>query len=389
VRILLVATKSPFPPRDGGRLALWLTLQGLAAAGHALTLVAPVEQAPTREDLDALRAVCELHLIPVRPASRLLTAFNAIRQGQAWSVARHHHARVEQAVANCVESWKPDVVHAEQLQAFANCAPALRRGVPIVLRMQNVESALWEQSAAVRRGAWLWHREAEKMREAEARAINASARCIALTPRDALALRELSGAPIDHVVAVAPPFPRSLPAGPAVLGEPAISLAGSAGWWPNRDGLHWFLREVAPRVRSEWACFHVYGDAQGVTCAGLIPHDAPADSRDAFPANAIAAVPLHVGSGIRMRILEAWARGLPVIATPAAAAGLDVENSRELLLAASPEEWIAAIERLHAEPALRRALVDAGRDYLARHHDSGMLTAALTEQYAQACEARR
>jgi GT2 family glycosyltransferase len=382
VRILFVATKSPFPPRDGGRLALWLTLQGLAAAGHQLTLVAPVEQSPSAADLAALSEVCEPHLVTVRATGRLRSAFEALWRGQAWSIVRHHHVAVEEAVDACLESWKPDLVHAEQLQAFANCAPATCRGVPIVLRMQNVESALWEQSARVRRGAWLWRREAKALRAAEARAIQTCARCIALTARDALALRELSATPQNHVVAIAPPFPRELPAAPAVEGEPAIALAGSAGWWPNRDGLHWFLREVAPRLRDANARIHVYGDTQGATCVGLVAHPAPTDARDAFPANAIAAVPLHVGSGIRMRILEAWARGLPVVATPAAAAGLDVENSRVLLLAGSPDDFAAALGRVAAEPDLREALVTAGRDYLASNHDSGKLTEALTEQYA-------
>lgn len=191
------------------------------------------------------------------------------------------------------------------------------------------------------------------------------------------------------MTAIAPPFPALLDAGPSQPGAPALALAGSAGWWPNRDGARWCLDTVAPLLRETLpdARLHVFGgeypDAPGITW-----HAAPDDARTAFPAGAIALVPLHIGSGIRMRILEAWARGLPVIATSAAAAGLAVTSGRELLIADTPHATVDAIATLARDPSARAALVAAGRDHLARHHDAQALTAALVAVYRAAIAQR-
>jgi len=100
----------------------------------------------------------------------------------------------------------------------------------------------------------------------------------------------------------------------------------------------------------------------------------------------VLAVPLRVASGVRMKILEAWARGLPVVATPAAAAGLGAEDGRELLLAADSDGFAAAVARLAAEPVLAAELVAAGRSALVRRHAPAAVAAELLRVYAAAAD---
>jgi hypothetical protein len=297
---------------------------------------------------------------------------------------------IEQAVAGCIAGWRPDVLHVEQLQAMANCGAAHEAGIPIVLRMQNVESSLWQQVAMARLRSRALVLEARRLRANEVRAMAQAARVVALTERDAAALRDMcGGAHRGKVSAICPPFPGRMPAGPALGDSTAIVLAGSAGWWPNTEGIRWFLDRVEPLLLAALpqARVHVYGGARKAMASGqsgTIWHPAPADAVDAFPAGAIAAIPLHIGSGIRMRILEAWARGLPVVATSTAAAGLQVEPGRELLIADAPADFAAAILSLSQDGGRRAALVAAGRNYLAKNHESYGLTQALAAQYEAA-----
>nr|WP_246387782.1 glycosyltransferase [Chiayiivirga flava] len=251
--------------------------------------------------------------------------------------------------------------------------------------MQNVESDLWAQ---VGRARWRFaplRFEAARLRRDEARALAACACTVALTQRDAHALRAL--APGARIVAIPPPFPATLDAGAPRPGAPALAVAGSAGWWPNRQGTRWCVQHVAPLLHAAVsdARLHVFGGTL-VAARGVVWHRAPADARTAFPAGAIALVPLHIGSGIRMRILEAFARGLPVIATSTAAAGLQVVSGRELLIADTPEATVAAVGLLAGDPSLGTALVGNGSDYLRRMHDSAVLTAELVAVYRAAAE---
>ncbi|MES2935051.1 MAG: glycosyltransferase family 4 protein [Pseudomonadota bacterium] len=389
VRILCVATKPPWPPRDGGRLALWLTLQGLAEAGHDIMLIAPSDtDAETQaEQATMLASVCSPHLVPVAKRSWLGALAAALIHRQALTAVRHHLSEIEQAVVECVTSWQPDVLHVEQLQAFSNCKAAHQANIPIVLRMQNVESSLWQQVGLARLYSRLFLLEARRLRAEEMRAMHTVMQVVALTERDAEGLRSIAGSAAQNkVIALAPPFPSHLPAGEAVSGTPAVVLAGSVGWWPNTEGIKWFLDQVAPKLASadSRTRIHVYGGVvmpQSVHDGCVIWHPAPADAIEAFPAGAIAAIPLHIGSGIRMRILEAWARGLPVVATATAVAGLQVESGRELLIADTPAQFVQAILRLSRDPTLCTALIDTGRAYLVKHHDSVLQTGKLIAQF--------
>jgi hypothetical protein len=388
MRILWVGTKPPWPPSDGGRLVAATTIQALTEAGHALTVVAPFD--PSRDDAaraaEGLRPWCEPVLVASRPRAFAGAALASVARGQPLSVVRHALEAVGARVAELLSARAFDVVHAEQPQALAQCRHAFDRGVPVVLRAQNVEADLWAASAVGRPVLGLLARlEAGRMARFEGGAVRRTAATVALTVRDADRLRALSGAP-EKVRHVAAPFPASLPAGEGPLpGAPAVTLVASGGWLPNQQGAAWFVRAVWPEVLRALpaARLHLFGDASGEAAGvGVVRHVALTDSRQAFAAGSTVVVPLPFGSGVRMKILEAWARGVPVLATPAAALGLDAEDGRELLLARTAAEFTAALRRLSEDPALGPALAAAGRERLAARHLPARIAAELAGVYA-------
>jgi glycosyltransferase involved in cell wall biosynthesis len=385
MRLLWIATKPPVPPIDGGRLVAWTTLQALAAEGVDITLVAPVAPGADAAGVEEeLAAVCRPHLVraaPRRPAAALLRSALGSRP---YAVARHTIPAVAREVERLVASERFDAVHAEQLHAFVQAEPALRAGIPVVLRAQNVESDLWRAAARLHpwAGPWL-AREARRLARFEAKAVRRATTTVALSERDAERLRELAG-PEARVVVVPPPFPAELPPADHPLpGDPPLVLLGSGGWLPNRDGTRWFLAEVWPEVRAKvpGAVLHLYA-AESERPKKLPPgvqlHSPPADSREAFAENAVLVVPLRIASGVRMKILEAWARGVPVVATPEAVAGLGAEDGVEVLLAESARELAAALQ---GPDALRAGLVASGRQALASRFDPARAARALVRLY--------
>jgi hypothetical protein len=377
VRVLWVATKSPEPAVDGGRLVMAETLAALADAGAGGVVVVPAEQ-------DGVVERGAWRLVSVAAAPRWLQLAGAVRL-RSVAVASHLQPAVRRAVARLVAHERIDVVHAEQIHALPQCAAASARGIPVVLRAQNVEHEVFAARRRSRLVAPFVRGERRRLAAFEARAVRAAAVAIALTAPDAERLAVLAGTPVDHVPA---PFRAELPAGPPLAGSPAVVLFGSAGWFPNRDVVDWFAAAVWPAVRVELpaARLHVVGlPGKPDPAAGIVVHPSPAESAAAFAQGAILAVPSRVSSGIRMKILEAWARGLPVVATPEATSGLGTADGEGALLASDGRAFAAAITRLHADPALARRLVASGRTRLAREHDPGAVARRLLQVYERVC----
>ena len=387
MNVLIVATKAPWPPIDGGRLLLRNTLEALAAAGCRLTLVAPVD--PSAFDLERvareLSPWCTPRLVPAAPLPPAVALLRS--RGAPLSIARHSLTAVRREVERRLAEERFDFVHAEQLQALPQAEPAFARGIPVVLRAQNVESDLWAEAARRGRGlrGLLLHREAKRLASWEGRAVRQAAATLALTEEDAARLRALAGGE-GRVEVVRAPFPELPPGAGRLAGEPAVVVFGSRGWLPNEDSAAWFAAEVWPTVRAAipGAVLHLFGADLKGEVPDIVAHPSPRESAEVYAPGSILAVPLRIASGVRIKVLEAWARGVPVVGTPAALGGLEVEDGREALIAQNPQQFAAAIARLHREPTLAASLVEAGRRALRERHGPGKVAQQLIETYVAA-----
>ena len=389
MNVLVVATKAPWPPLDGGRFLLLNTLQALAGAGCRLTLAAPVD--PARFDLGEiareLAPWCVPRLVPAAPLPPAVALLRS--RGAPLSIARHSLTAVRREVERLLEAERFDLVHAEQLQALPQAEPAFTRGIPVILRAQNVESDLWAESARQAGGlrGLLLRREAKRMAIWEGGAVRRAAATLALTEEDATRLRELAGDG-GRVEVVRAPFPGMPPGTGRLSGEPAVVVFGSGGWLPNEDSAAWFAAQVWPAVRAAapGAILHLFGGDPKMQAPDIVPHPAPKDSAEVYAPGSILAVPLRIASGVRIKILEAWARGVPVVATPAALAGLEAQDGREALVARSPQEFADAIARLRREPALAAGLIEEGRRALRERHEPGEIAGRMVEEYSVVLE---
>lgn len=409
--ILLVATKSPFPPTDGGRLLTHLSVEALRALGHRVIVVAPCAEDPSgdahirphpnpsplpgthgRGNKASAPTDGDTHLIPVRSRSHTRTLATSWLRAVPVTIARHSHHDVRRAVHHLVASESIDVVHVEQLQGVPQAGPAVAASIPVVLREQNIEAVLWDGLAKTVSWARPFAKlEGRRVRAYERHTIETLDATIAVTPEDAQALRGLSRTP-ERIHSVSPPFPAELPAASRTLsGEPAIVVMGSQGWLPNEDGARWFVRTVWPFVASalRGAELHLFGLARSDADGPRVEwHPSPAESRDAFAPGAILAVPQRMGSGVRMKILEAWSRGVPVVSTRAGAAGLEEHSDGNLVRADTPEAFAQAFTRLHRHPEWATARVRGGRETLRAHHDPTKIARRLEAVYASVVAAR-
>ena len=166
-------------------------------------------------------------------------------------------------------------------------------------------------------------------------------------------------------------YPNALPPTPRPVAgdEEAIVFSGNMEYHPNLTAVRFFSQEIWPRLRDRWPLLvwrlvgknpaavrrYTAGDPR-IEIAGPV-----VDAVCEIAHSRVAVVPLLTGSGTRLKILEAWAAGLPVVSTTIGAEGLPVRDGETALLADGAEAFASAVTRLLTCPELRQKMGDAGR----------------------------
>lgn len=150
-----------------------------------------------------------------------------------------------------------------------------------------------------------------------------------------------------------------------------LVFVGSMDWYPNEDGVLWFLQEVYPRIRAQFpgVTFTIVGRNPTARVRKAVAGDnsveltGRVDDVRPYAAGAeVVLVPLRVGGGTRIKIPEAMAMAKPIVSTTLGAEGLELRSGREILLADEPEAFTLAVLKLLNDPALRAALGSNARE---------------------------
>lgn len=397
MNILLLTYGVPYPPDSGPRVKTYQLLRHLASH-HRVTLVclAPDDSSATRAA--ALSPSCaEICLVPAPHGGLrwLESQLGSLFGGQPALVASVEspelHALLARLVAEAAAAGRPfDLVHADQIQMaqFAEPLP-LPRLLDAHNAVYQIVEGLAEQGGLL--DQWRYGHEAVQLKAYEGRICATFEAVTAVSEEDRQALLEAAG--VERPIAVIPigvdgPALRQAPRRPDARG--VISLA-APGWPPNAESIAWFARDVFPLVRravpeSELAICGanptleleaISAQQDGVKVTGFV------DLQPYLEAAAVAIAPLRSRGGMRVALLETLARGIPVVATSLACAGLDLVPGDELLVADSPSDFADAVALLLRDRELGERIGAAGRRRALTHHDWRALTPAIDYVYAQ------
>lgn len=167
-----------------------------------------------------------------------------------------------------------------------------------------------------------------------------------------------------------------------------LIFVGHYGYPPNADAILYFCHEILPLIRQQipsvelWAVGHEppaelfqYVD-QGVRVSGTVP-----DVRPYMAQADVMVVPLRVGGGTRLKILEGMAMAKAIVSTTLGAEGLSTVHGRDILMADRPTEFADGVVRLLRDPAMRACLGREGRKLVEQEYDWGGITARLDSVY--------
>ncbi len=380
-RILLVKPILPWPPSQGTRVVSAAIIEALLPE-YDVTVLARILDASESHAVAELEAM-GVRVVTVYPRNRRNLLARVAYRG-AYSVRSLFTGRSLKSLYDCpgavvrtagqLRRENYDLVILEYWQMH----PLLRvfdrehtvlltHDIDLIVNAQRavLEEGLLAKAAALRR----WHTE----RSEEMLAYRQARHVWALTARDAGAVQKLSqGAAAVDVM----PFglrDEQFSENIVARASREILFLGAMGAAFNRDALAHFAADVYPLLASiEGIHFTVVGGAlpESLAWFGALRHvEVAGHARDVAPFYqrcACLVVPLRYGGGLRIRILEAMAAGVPVVASPVAVEGMALEPGQHLLIAATPAEYRTHIERLLADPARGAELAHAARAHIYR-----------------------
>jgi glycosyltransferase involved in cell wall biosynthesis len=370
---LLLAPETPYPMAGGGALRTASLLHYLAQQ-HDVDLI--VFRQPGSAD-PALHLpsglVRRLTAIDLPPNGRGLVA-RAFRNGGR--MARRVPPLVDRfagfaaPIAEAVEGRRYDVGVIEHFWCAPYHAQIASSCACTVLDLHNIESTLHQRCASTENptGAWA-HRVFERASlDLERHWLPRFSQVLTASESDAAKARAI--APSANVRV----YPNALPCRsvPIATRGNVIVFSGNMEYHPNHAAVRFFRREIWPLLRERrpelvWRLIGKNPQAVRAFTCGDPRIEVLGAVEDAIAELALAKVavaPLLAGSGTRLKILEAWAAGTPVVSTTIGAEGLPVCDGQHLLLADEPSRFADAVERLLACSNLRDTLAGAGRALL-------------------------
>ncbi len=365
LRVLVLDEELPWPLDSGKRIRTWHLLTQLAQR-HRITLAAY-----GRADSAAARIIAQadIEFVPVAPR-RCETGLGlyarlaaSLASRDPFSVSKHYRRRFQRTVNRLLASQAFDLIHCEWTPYAQFVTARDGKTPPVLIATHNIEADILARRAATRSSTLprlFFTSQARRMEHFERRVFSSADAVTTVSEPD----RECAmtwGARRAMVVANGVDTDGIQPG--AEAGRPGeILFLGSLDWFANIDAVEFFVREVLPLIRRLEPSAHLQvvgrrpgGDlrkmlagAEGATLVGEVD-----DTRPWLQRAAVVAVPLRIGGGTRIKILEAMAAGKIVVSTTIGAEGLEVIPGEHLLVADTPEDISQAIQRV-----LRRENVD-------------------------------
>ena len=408
MNVLFLTQILPFPPDAGPKVKTYHVIRALLSQGHSVTLVSFVR--PEEEPhIPALQEICEsVHAVPIR-RSRVADAMYMVRSyltGRPFLIERDDLRLMQDTVNHLVREKDYQFIHADQLTMvqFALRASSVFPGKkPKVIF--DAHNAVWTIVERMKENArWFLKPilaiEAKRVKKYEGELLQKVDYVLAVTEIDRTLLEDALPfsstvrkndfvSPIT-VIPIAVDTERLQPVN-RKPGSKNIVTLGTLHYPPNADGIRWFFTEVFPLVQKR------VPDAT-LTIIGKNPPQDFLDLAERNPGkirvtgyvsdlvpyleeSALMVVPVRAGGGMRVRILEAFAYGMPVVTTTVGLEGIQATSDSHVLVADTPADFANSTSELLENASLQAKLALNGRELASRKYDWQAVLSAMKQIY--------
>lgn len=400
MKILQLVPQFPFPMTDGGKIGIGNITRYFAQGGHEVQLFAVSATAVQRARVqEALQWCTGVEVVQQPIGNSVGNIARSLLSPLPLYVWKFAQPAVFAALDALCKREKFDCIHADHssMIPLALRAKAVL-GIPAGLRIHNVEWLIWqryaERFAAWHPAHWYLRRQATLLRNYEARFYPAFDVCFPITDADAQRAREMAptGVYTTASAGVNTDEWRADSNTERVAAE--LVLATTYDWVHNVEGAVWLIDEVLPIVQKQCPDVHLalLGknpperltslQRRDVTVTGFVERVQPY-----LNTAGVYVAPLFVGGGIRIKILEAMAMELPVVATSVAAEGIQATESDGVFRADTAQEFAHRLRELVQQPERARELGRKARQCIERGYTWQHNVGTMLHAYEQCLRA--
>jgi glycosyltransferase involved in cell wall biosynthesis len=377
MRILIISPSFPYPLIDGGRKGVFYMTKSLAERGNDVHLACLTR----RNDPDASARVaehCTLHEVEAPQGSHFPGALRSLFSSASYDLSRYWNATLLAKIRGLLSTVSFDIVQAEGPHVYWYGVKIRREfNIPTVGRPSSLQHVNISRLADMTRNPFakaFLRLEAEKVRRVEAEQGAFLDLTITISEADAEILRSQNPNIRCAVVPVGVNLDELTPGSHEPTPRTVLWM-GSLGWPPNQDSFWWFYREIVPLIVARVPDVRILVAGSNpptdimavrdphVTILGFVPN-----VRDCVLDAEVCVVPLQVGSGIRLKLLEMFSLKKAIVSTSIGCEGLGVKDGRELLVADTPTTFADGVARVLADSNLRRRLGESGRAFVVDHY---------------------
>jgi glycosyltransferase involved in cell wall biosynthesis len=396
MKILFLSQVLPYPIDAGPKVRSFYNISYLSQK-HSITLLSFIRGSDTKDAVSYLKTICQNIETVQMPRSRkrdIIAAIKSLLTGRPFLITRDYVAGMEQKLLQLVRQERFDVIHADQLwmapYALMARAEAEKIGYTpkLILDQHNAVFMIPKRMAASSQNPikklWLL-REAKLMEKYETWICSHFDRVVWVTQQDLAAVQSIN--PIDLIKnSNNGKFDKNIVI--PICFEPIISFReqricenkdilflGGMHWPPNADGVRWFMEEIFPRIINEIPKIRflavgkqppreLLSKGNQIIAPGYVT-----DVTDYWSSAGVFIVPLRAGGGMRVKILDAWAKGVPVVSTTIGAEGINYSEGNDILIADKPEDFAEAVIKVMNDQDLALRLGKGGKCTLEEKYD--------------------
>lgn len=382
MRILFLCNKSPFPPAEGGPLAMNANIEAMLKGGHEVKVIALNTNKYFVKPSDIPEGYCEktsIEFVEIDLSIKPLKAFANLFSSKSFHVDRFISKKVELKIIEALQKDQFDIVQLEMLY-MAPYVDVIRKhsSAKIVLRSHNIEHRIWQRVADTTtsffKRLYLNHL-ARKLKNYEINTINLFDGIVTISSKDLEFYRQND----CKIPITAIPFGLDIngyiPSNELPKAFPSLFHIGSMNWMPNEEAIQWFIKNAWPLITKKHPPLKLYLAGRmmpewltnlnqpNIEVIGEVP-----DARAFILSQAIMVVPLFSGSGIRIKIIEGMALGKPIISTSIGAEGIACRDGEDILIANDPETFLTAVTRCIENPDYCKQLGQNARKLIEKNH---------------------